>query len=97
MRFMYKQYLFWLGLSVIVSLGFQFILPFPFGIIAALSFFIMLPLILRTTTFRRLLHMEDFYDNIKTNFVCTICNTKHRRPICPRCGSNMKRPTYDNE
>ena len=50
----YKSYLIFLFASLAVSIGLQMILPFPYGLGAALALFIAFPLILRRRMMSRL-------------------------------------------
>ena len=51
----YKSYLIFLFASLAVSIGLQMILPFPYGLGAALALFIAFPLILRRRMMSRML------------------------------------------
>ena len=50
----YKSYLIFLFASLAVSIGLQMILPFPYGLGAALALFIAFPLILRRRMMSRM-------------------------------------------
>ena len=50
----YKSYLIFLVASLAVSIGLQYILPFPIGLAASLALFIAFPLILRRRMMSRM-------------------------------------------
>ena len=50
----YKSYLIFLFASLAVSIGLQMVLPFPYGLGAALALFIAFPLILRKRMMNRM-------------------------------------------
>ena len=50
----YKSYLIFLFASLAVSIGLQMVLPFPYGLGAALALFIAFPLILRRRMMNRM-------------------------------------------
>lgn len=52
--FNYKMYLIFLFASLAVSIGLQLILPFPWGLGAALALFVALPLLIRRQYMSRL-------------------------------------------
>ncbi len=52
--FNYKSYLVFLLASLVISIGLQMILPFPYGLAAALGIFIAFPLILRKRYMNRM-------------------------------------------
>jgi len=100
------MYLIFLGASLAVSIGLQMILPFPFGLGAALAIFIALPILLR----RRYMGRIRGYGSSETGggffglnqgtgggglkYVCLVCNHKFKGGECPRCGSKMKRADF---
>ena len=50
----YKSYLIFLFASLAVSIGLQMVLPFPYGLGAALALFIAFPLLLRRRMMNRM-------------------------------------------
>ncbi len=52
--FSYKFYLIFLFASLAVSIGIQMVVPFPYGLIIALSLFIVFPLLLRQRYMNRM-------------------------------------------
>ena len=52
--FNYKMYLIFLFASLAVSIGLQLVLPFPWGLGAALALFVALPLLIRRQYMNRL-------------------------------------------
>ncbi len=77
------------------------ILPFPYGLGAALVIFIIFPLILRKRYMNRIRGVGNigsnffgFYKNKSIRYVCLSCNNKFRGSECPRCGSKMKRADF---
>ncbi|MDE1766782.1 MAG: hypothetical protein KGI27_11005 [Thaumarchaeota archaeon] len=82
--------------SLAISIGLQMILPFPFGLIAALAVFTVYPLFLRNRAMRRMGNIGmgggSFGQGFK--YVCLACSNRFRGAICPRCGSKMKRAEF---
>jgi hypothetical protein len=105
--FNYKTYLLFLGASLAVSIGLQMVLPFPYGLGAALAIFIVFPLFLRK---RYMSRMRGYGGDSGTGggffgmgsqggsggvrYVCLVCNNKHKGGTCPRCGSKMQRADF---
>ena len=52
--FNYKTYLIFLFVSLGVSIGLQMVLPFPYGLVAAIGLFIAFPLLLRRQYLNRM-------------------------------------------
>ena len=103
------MYLIFLGASLAVSIGLQMILPFPYGLGAALAIFIAFPLILRRRYMNRLRGYGDSGSGTggggffglgsqggsgSVRYVCLVCNNKHKGGTCPRCGSKMQRADF---
>ena len=104
--FNYKTYLLFLGASLVISIGLQMILPFPYGLGAALGIFILFPLILRR---RYMSRVRGGYGGTSTGsggffgfnqggggvrYVCLVCNHRYKGGSCPRCGSKVKRADF---
>ena len=75
------------------------VLPFPYGLGAALAIFIAFPLILRRRYMNRLRGYGDFGLNANSGggavkYVCLVCNHRYKGGSCPRCGSKMKRADF---
>lgn len=76
--------------SLILSIGLQLILPFPFGLIVALAIFILLPAILNRI-------MKNKFGDIgfsqtgprKMDKTCLRCGLKTNKAQCHRCGSQQ--------
>ena len=99
-----KVYLTFLFASLAISIGLQMILPWPFGLIAALAIFIALPLYLR----KRYVGKMGGYDRAGmgggffglgqrqggVKYVCLVCNNSYKGGACPRCGSKIKRADF---
>jgi hypothetical protein len=105
--FNYKTYLLFLGASLVVSIGLQMVLPFPYGLGAALAIFIIFPLFLRKRYMSKMggpggnsgagggffgLGYAGGSGGVK--YVCLVCNNKHKGGTCPRCGSKMQRADF---
>ena len=104
--FNYKMYLIFLFVSLAVSIGLQMVLPFPYGLAAALGLFIAFPLLLRRRYMNRLrgyggssgtgaggfFGMNQGGGAVK--YVCLVCNHRYKGGSCPRCGSKMKRADF---
>ncbi|MBA4452069.1 MAG: hypothetical protein H2B05_08755 [Nitrosopumilaceae archaeon] len=93
--------------SLAISIGLQMILPFPYGLAAALGIFIVFPLLLRRRAMSRMGGYSDsgsgggggFFgsssgSSAKVKYVCLVCNNKHGGGACPRCGSKMQRADF---
>ncbi len=106
MLFNYKVYLVFLAVSLAISFGLQWILPFPYGLGAVLALFIVFPLILRRGYMNRLRGYGNsgtggggfFGINRDTGtsvkYVCLVCSNRYKGGSCPRCGSKMKRADF---
>ena len=101
----YKGYLVFLFASLAVSIGLQLVLPFPYGLGAALAIFIVFPLLLRKRYMARMgrsggsgfrLGGGLFGQGQGTGvrYVCLTCNHRFKGGDCPRCGSKMKRAIF---
>ena len=106
--FNYKSYLIFLFASLAISIGLQMVLPFPYGLAAALGIFIAFPLFLRRRYMNRMrgyggdsetrgggffgMGSQDGPGKVK--YVCLVCNNKHKGGTCPRCGSKMQRADF---
>jgi len=88
-----------------ISIGLQMILPFPYGLGAALAIFIAFPMLLRRRYMNRMKGYGDsggggsgFFGNnsggTTVRYVCLVCNNKHKGGSCPRCGSKMQRADF---
>lgn len=105
----FKSYLIFLFASLAISIGLQMILPFPYGLGAALALFIAFPLFLRKRYMSRMRGNYSSNDSggggffgmsssggssSTIHYVCLVCNNKHKGGSCPRCGSKMKRADF---
>ena len=85
------------------------VLPFPYGLGAALAIFIALPLFMRRRYMSRMrgyggdsgsgggggfFGMGSQEGASKVRYVCLVCNNKHKGGSCPRCGSKMQRADF---
>ncbi|MCH7647795.1 MAG: hypothetical protein IIA83_04220 [Thaumarchaeota archaeon] len=50
----YKSYILFLAASLVISIGLQMILPFPYGLMVALGLFIAFPMLLRKRYMNRM-------------------------------------------
>ncbi len=100
-----KNYLIILVASLGISIGLQMILPFPFGLGAALAIFIAFPLLLRRRYMRGMrgygssgLGGGGFFGlnqgSTAVKYVCLVCNHRYKGGSCPRCGSKAKRADF---
>jgi hypothetical protein len=103
--FAFKTYLIFLFATLAISIGLQMILPFPYGLAAALGIFIVFPLLLRRRAMSRMGGYGEsgtgggFFgtgsgSGTKVTYVCLVCNNKHKGGTCPRCGSKMQRADF---
>ena len=99
----YKIYLIFLFASLGISIGLQMILPFPWGLGAALAIFISFPLILRRRMMNRMRGSGSFggggffglnQNSPSVKYACLVCNNRYKGRECPRCGSTMKRADF---
>ena len=96
----YKSYLIFLFASLAVSIGLQMILPFPYGLGAALALFIAFPLILRRRMMSRMRGgfggglFGQNSDKPGIKYECLVCHKVYNARECPRCGSTMKRAMF---
>ena len=103
----YQGYLRFLCASLAVSIGLQLVLPFPYGLGAALAIFIVFPLLLRKRYMARMgrsggsrfglgggLFGQGQGQGTSVRYVCLTCNHRFKGGDCPRCGSKMKRADF---
>ena len=93
----YKSYLLSIFVSLALSIGLQMLLPWPFGLIAALAVFALYPLILRRRALGRMgggMVGGTFGQGSGFRYVCLACNNRFKGAICSRCGSKMKRAEF---
>ena len=103
----YKGYLVFLFASLAVSIGLQLVLPFPYGLGAALAIFIVFPLLLRKRYMTKMgrsggsrfglgggLFGQGQGQGTSVRYVCLTCNHRFKGGDCPRCGSKMKRADF---
>ncbi len=103
--FPYKTYLIVLFASLGISIALQMVLPFPYGLVAALAIFVALPLLYRR---RYMSGMRGYgrsgfggggffglnQGGVSVKYVCLVCNHRYKGGSCPRCGSKMKRADF---
>ncbi len=103
----YKSYILFLAASLVISIGLQMILPFPYGLMVALGLFIAFPMLLRRRYMNR---MRGYGGDSETSgggffglgsggstrvsYICLVCNNKHKGGTCPRCGSKTQRADF---
>lgn len=103
--FNYKTYLIVLFASLALSIGLQMVLPFPYGLGAALAIFIAFPLLLRRRYMSRMrgygdegLGSSGFFGigqgGGAVKYKCLVCNNRYKGASCPRCGSKMKKADF---
>lgn len=104
--FSYKTYLIFLFASLAVSIGIQMVVPFPYGLIIALSLFIVFPLLIRRKYMNRMrggssdslgggfFGLGSRQGGTEVKYVCLVCNNRYKGGSCPRCGSKMKRADF---
>jgi len=97
------MYLIFLLASLAISIGLQMVLPFPYGLGAALAIFIAFPLILRRRYMGRMRGIGGttggFFglnqrEGTSVKYVCLVCSHRFKGGSCPRCGSKMKRADF---
>jgi hypothetical protein len=72
--------------SLAVALTTQLLLPFPFGLIVAVSIFILFPLAYRRYVFK---NGSIFTIKSKLKMMCITCGKKSNDRNCKRCGGNI--------
>jgi hypothetical protein len=76
--------------SLVLSIGLQVLLPFPYGLIVAIGIFVALPQILGRVMKNKL---KDLGFGImgppKIEKTCLVCGCKSKKAECPRCGSKQ--------
>ena len=106
----YKSYLIFLFASLAVSIGLQMVLPFPYGLGAALALFIAFPILLRRRMMNRMrgglgsgsssggfgggLFGQNNESTPKVKYECLVCHKIYNARECPRCGFTMKRAMF---
>ena len=104
----YKSYLIFLFASLAVSIGLQMVLPFPYGLGAALALFIAFPLILRKRMMNRMRGgaggssgggfggglFGQHQESTGVKFECSRCGKVYDGRECPVCHSRQTRPKF---
>ena len=92
----YKSYVMSIFISLAISIGLQMILPWPYGLIAAIAVFALYPLLLRNRMVSKFSGMGggSFMQGQGFRYVCLACNNRFKGAICSRCGSKMKRAEF---
>lgn len=80
-----RQYYAYLFGSLAFSIGIQMVLPFPYGLIAALAGFMAFPFLLR----RYQQKTGGYMERVKMAKTCTVCGKGTKGSQCPRCGSKQ--------
>lgn len=76
--------------SLAFTLGIQFVLHFPYGLIVGLITFIALPSLLRKVLNRKFKDLGLMIGDIpKMQKECMSCGYKTNHVPCPRCGRNQ--------
>lgn len=104
----YRSYIIFLVVSVVISIGIQLVLPFPYGLGVVIALFILFPLLWRKRYMSSLrgyggdpgpgrgsggfFGMNPNSGSVK--YSCLVCNNKYKGGSCPRCGSKMKRADF---
>ena len=77
------------------------VLPFPYGLGAALALFIAFPILLRRRMMNRMrggfgggLFGQNNESSSKVKYECLVCHKVYNARECPRCGSTMKRAMF---
>ena len=86
------------------------VLPFPYGLGAALALFIAFPILLRRRMMNRMrgglgsgsssggfgggLFGQNNENTPKVKYECLVCHKIYNARECPRCGSTMKRAMF---
>ena len=102
--FNYKTYIIFLVASLVVSIGIQMVLPFPYGLGVALILFIAFPFFLRKRYMGRMGGTggsmfgmganSEHNENRPIKYICLVCGNQHKASECPRCGSKTKRADF---
>lgn len=79
---MYKNYYLWLFVSLAISIGIQLILPYPFGLIVSLGFFIVFPFIYKK------MRLQGLMTGTGVSKRCGVCGARSNDRQCGRCGSH---------
>ena len=82
---MYKQYYVWLIISMAISIGIQLILPYPYGVITALGFFVAFPIIYKK------LRLDGIMAGNGVAKRCGVCGARSSGRQCGKCGSSQFR------
>ncbi len=77
------------------------LLPFPWGLAAALAIFIIFPLFLRNRALKKMGGFGGdpsgggfFGQGQSIRYICLTCSNRYKGGSCPRCGSKMKRADF---
>jgi hypothetical protein len=76
--------------SLVLSIGLQMLLPFPYGLIMAIGIFIALPQILGRIMKNKLKDLGfSTMGPPKAQKTCLVCGRKSNKAQCSRCGSKQ--------
>ena len=86
--FNYKTYIIFLVASLVVSIGIQMVLPFPYGLGVALALFIAFPFFLRRRYMGKMRGTggsmfgmganSEYSANRPIKYVCLVCGNQHK-------------------
>ena len=99
--------MFVLSLGIIMAIGLapQLLLPPPYGMLVALGFFVAVPFILKRLIgnpgapgplTKYLYKVNSKSDSVSMKYVCLVCDMRHKKRECPRCGSTMMKTEFPN-
>ena len=86
----YQSYLKFFVLSVILVLVLQTFLAWPYGLVFALGYFVVFPLLFKKIK-PKLDHFGNNTSHDEVKYQCLVCSLEYGTRSCPRCGSTIKK------
>ena len=95
----------WIAISLAISFALSFLLPFPYSLIAIIAVFLSMNYFMRKRQMRRMgmsgggffgRGAGAMFGQRSVRYACLMCGTKHNGGSCPRCGSKLKKASFED-
>lgn len=103
-RFLRTQVV-WIGISLAISFTLSILLPFPFSLVAIIGVFLAMNYFIRQRQMRRMgmsgggffgRGSGTMFGQRGIKYLCIMCGAKHNGGSCPRCGSKLKKASFED-
>ena len=97
----------WIGIYFGIILAISLLLPFPISLVAIFGVFILRNMYMRRSMMKRMSRtsgaagmfgsMSSMFNSSNNDngsslkYYCISCETRHKKAVCPKCGSKMKK------